>query len=200
MMRRRKSWVSCLAMALSLWGTVAATVIGIHAQSSQEYLDWLSLETLHDLNVYLPSYMPSAQAQMAYQAKVPLHQEIRVAWSAEAAGQTSGAAFVLVKRWQHMQKSASTSSLKPQDRPILVIATTPGGEVRAFALYADTRSTTGQLDLQLPQDGQISRLIFLTVVAGAGPERIGELDLGPPEGTPIVASKRQVSGQGSSPK
>jgi hypothetical protein len=196
MMRRGKSWVSWLAMAFSLSAAMAANVLSIRAQSSQESLDWLSPETLHDLNLYLPSYMPSVQAQMAYQAKVPLHQEITVAWSAAGAGQ-SGAAFVLVKRWKHMQKNASTSPLRPQDRPLLVIATTPGGEVRAFTLHTDTRSTTGQLDLQLPEDGQISRLIFLSVAAGAGPERIGELDLGPPEGTPIVVSKRKVSGQGS---
>jgi hypothetical protein len=187
-------------MALTLCGAVAATNLSVPAQSSQESLDWLSPETLHDLNLHLPSYMPSVQTQMAYQAKVPLHQEITVAWSAAGEGQTSSAAFVLVKRWRHLQKSASASPLRPQARPILVIATTPGGEVRALALHADTRSTTGQLDLQLPEDGQISRLIFLSVAAGAGAERIGELDLGPPEGSPVVVSKHKVYGQGSFPK
>ncbi|MGA7574575.1 MAG: hypothetical protein WCA97_11360 [Terriglobales bacterium] len=143
--------------------------------------------------MYLPSYLPSVRAQMAYQAKVPLHQEITVKWSADAGGQQSaGPGFVLAKRWQHMQKSASMSQLKPKDRPILVIATTPGGEVRAFALHADTRFTTAQLDLQLPQDGQISRLIFLNVVAGSGLERIGEVDLGLPEGTLRTVSKEEV--------
>jgi len=92
-----------------------------------------------------------------------------------------------------MQKSAAMSQLKPADQPILVIATTPEGEVRAFSPCADTRSATGQLDIQLPQDGQISKLIFLSVVAGPGLERIGEVELGVPDGTPLKVPKQKSS-------
>jgi hypothetical protein len=199
-MRRTKSWLRGMVVTLSLCGAMVATATAVHAQVSDS-LDWLSPETLRDFNLYLPSYFSSVQAQMSYQAKVPLHQEITVAWSANASGQPAGGAgFVLVKRWQHMPKSASLSPLKPHNQPILVIAATPAGEVRALALYPDTRSTTGQFDLQLPQDGQISRLIFLTAAAGSPPERIAELDLGPPEGTPQRVSQTNTRGQARSQK
>jgi hypothetical protein len=193
-----------MAVALTLCGALVSTPAAVHAQvaaqspalSSENSLDWLSPETLRDFNLYLPSYFPSVPAQMSYQAKVPLHQEITVAWSAGAASQPAGGAgFALIKRWQHIQKSASMIPLKPQDRPILVIAATPAGEVRALALYPDARSTTGQLDLQLPQDGQISRLIFLSATPGSPLERIAELDLGPPEGTPRRVSQSNTRGQ-----
>jgi len=195
MMQQRKPFVSVLVVALSLvWCAGMASGQNAGSRPLDASLDWLSLETLQGLGVHLPSYLPSVQDQLAYQAKVPLHQEITVQWSAsveEQQAESSGSP--LVKRWQHMQKSASISQLKTGDRPILVIATTSGGEVRAFVLCADTRSTTGHLDIQLPQDGQISKLIFLNVVAGGGVERIGQVELGLPNGAIQRVSKNRAS-------
>jgi hypothetical protein len=134
------------------------------------------------------------QAQIAYQNKVPLHQEITVKWSEDAAGQQSSTTgFVLAKRWQHMKNSAKASTLKPGDPLILVVATTPGGEVRALALCVDTRSTSGQIDIQLPQDGQISKLTFLSVGAGHRLENVGQVEVGVPDGTLQKAPKDKAA-------
>ena len=197
MIRQRKSWVMMLAAAVSLCTGVLTTTPSAYSQASAGSFDWLSVETLQGLRVHLPSYMPSVQAQVAYQAKVPLHQEITVAWSSNVGGQSSaGPGFAVVKRWQHMQKTATQNQLGLKDRPILVIATTRGGEVRALALHLDTRATSGQFDLQLPQDGQISKLIFVSAGDSPGFELLGEVDMG----LPNIASQRmskEFSGQSS---
>jgi hypothetical protein len=117
-----------------------------------------------------------------------------VQWSGEAGGQQSSSSpFSLVKRWQHMHKNASMSSPKPGEHSILVIATTPEGEVRAFTLCTDTRLITAQLVIQLPQDGQISRLLFLNVDASNHLDRIGQVEVGLPDGTPQSAPKNKNS-------
>jgi hypothetical protein len=193
-MRLSRSSNNLFFVALSLLAGVLVCTISSHAQAVAQSLDWLSTESLSDLGVHLPSYINTVQAQMAYQAKVPLHQEITVAWSENTGGQKpSGPGFLLVKRMQHMQQVADVSALKAQDQPILVIAVTPDGEVRAFALYADTRFTTGQLVIQLPQDGQISRLLFMSVDAGQHLDRIGQVDVGLPDGTPQSAQKSKTT-------
>jgi hypothetical protein len=175
-----------LAASLSLCAGVLTTTPSAYCQSSAGSFDWLSLETLQALKVHLPSYMSSVQAQMAYQAKVPLHQEITVAWSPNAGGQSSaGPGFVVVKRWQHMQKTASQNELNLKTRPVLVIGATRGGEVRALALHADMRATSGQFDLQLPQDGQMSKLIFVSIDS-SGFEPLGEVELS----LPNIATQR----------
>jgi hypothetical protein len=185
-MRKINNVIVSLGLACVL--VLCAGQISLQAQSLEGNVDWLTPAALQEMNVHLPSYMASVQAQMAYQAKVPLHQEITVGWSAGA--ETPG--FVLVKRWQHMQKSASAHAIK--GRPLLVIAATPGGEVRAFALCADPRANSSQVELQLPQDGQISRLIFVSMAEGSGFERIGEVQVGTPEGTPVpVTSGKTIS-------
>jgi len=193
-MQWTKSWFSLLAMALCLCAGVMAITPPIYAQAAGPSFDWLTVEMLKDSGVHLPSYLDSVPAQMAYQTKVPLHQEITVKWSADAGGQLSaGIGFVLAKRWQHMKNSASVNNLKPTDQAILVIATTLEGEVRALVLCADTRAATSQLDIQLPQDGQISRLIFFSVASGPSLERIGQVELGPPDGVLHSASKINTS-------
>jgi hypothetical protein len=185
-----KSRIGLMAVALSLCGGMMLG--GLKAQTqfrsqvqrqdspAQASFNLLTLtpQALQNIGAHLPGYISSVQAQMAYQAKVPLHQEITVKWSAETAREDSGKAIlVLVKRGQHMKNSASMNKLGAEDRPILVIATTQKGEVRAFAIEADMRSSTADLDIQLPEDGQVSRLIFLDITSGS-PERIGDLDLG----------------------
>lgn len=194
MMQWRKSWISVLAMALSLCAGVMVITSRVHAQTAGQSLDWLTVEMLKDSGVHLPSYLDSVSAQMAYQIKVPLHQEITVKWSTDAGGQqSSDGGLVLTKRWQHMQNSATMGTLKPIDQPILVIATTLDGEVRALILCADTRAATSQLAIQLPQDGQISRLIFFNIAAGSSLERIGQVELGQPDGVLHSASKSNTS-------
>lgn len=191
---RLKSGVTLLAVALSLGGGILATGTSLYGQSPEMILNRLSPEALQSVGVHLPSYLSSVQAQMAYQSKVPLHQEITLKWSAGAESQEpASAGFSLVKRQQHVQKTAIMSTIAPNDQPILVVATTPEGEVRAFALCVDTRATTGQLDIQLPQDGQISKLIFLHLVGGAGLEYIGDVKLGSPDGTLRSGSKDKAS-------
>jgi hypothetical protein len=188
-MRRREILAGSLVVALGLCVVIVSNSI-VSAQSVEKPLDWLSLESLQNLGVHLPSYLPTVQAQMTYQASVPLHQTITVKWSSHVGGQQAGSpGFVLVKRVQHVQKNAHMDQLRAEDRPILVVATTPGGEVRAVALNADTRSTSGEIRVQLPQDGQIARLIFARLVAGSDLQRIGEIDLGMPDGAPRKASK-----------
>jgi hypothetical protein len=188
----------CVSLVVAVFGLQVANVLNASAQSVDTSFDWLTPKTLQDLKTFLPSYVPSVQAQMAYQAKVPLHQEITVGWSPNEGGQqATGPGFVVTKRWQHMQRSASISRLTPKDRPILVVATTPGGEIRAFALCPDARATTRQFHLQFPEDGQISKLIFVSVMEDSRLEPIGEVKVGVPDGTPLQVSIRKVYSHGS---
>jgi hypothetical protein len=149
-------------------------------QSLSESLEGLSLDTLTAIGVHLPSYITSIKAQLAYQSASPLYQEITLRWTTPLNNQQSpGAALVLVKRLQHMQKSARFNDAEPNVRPILVIATTSRSEVRGLTLCADMPAAMGEVEIQLPQDGQIDKLLFLHLASGAQPELIAEASLKP---------------------
>jgi hypothetical protein len=188
MMSRRRFCACLLGMALTL------CTLSVRAQSSGPSLDWISAEMLLEMGVHLPSYFLTVPDQMAYQAKVRLQQEITVAWSANAGPQQSEPGFVLVRRLQHIpqpvRKSVPAAQPKPTAHSMLVIATTPGGEVRGLAVCADNRSTTGQLAVRLPEDGQISKLMFLQVVPGAAPALVGQVAVGLPDSVPQAAKSK----------
>jgi len=192
-MPRQKISSTIFVFAFSL-GFLAIPGSTARAQSSELALAGINPGALQELGLHLPSYISSVQAQMGYQSKSPLHQEITVAWSPETAGPTSGSGLVLVKRWQHVQKAPGLPTLTPKDRPLLVIATTPGGEIRALILHSDTRSSNREFDLQLPQDGQISKLVFASVSEGWVLEHIGDVEVGSPAGQPIAASRSKIPG------
>jgi hypothetical protein len=192
-MLQRKSLAAMLFATICLLCNGAmADDRNANSKLSDKVLDGLSPETLQTLKVHLPSYFASMQDQLAYQTASPLHQEITVRWSAQSNDpRAPGAEFTPVKRWQHMPKSASLSQLKPGDQPMVVIAATSGGEVRALAVCADTRSTTGEINIQLPQDAKVDKLIFLHLVSSTELELIGEANLLPP--TALAGGKTRNS-------
>lgn len=169
----------------------------------------LRVAYLQAAGLQMPSYMPGVLDVMNYQLRLATHQELTIEWHLipgeerpvrkESVSEGSLAPnFTLVEQ-KHGMKGGIHRQMTLQDMTLVTAAVTSAGEVRGLAVgpgspatFAEHFGTGGQsgghdliaprttLDLYLPDDPKIEKLIFLLAHPDGDKyrfERVGVLQL-----------------------
>lgn len=178
-----------------LVGMALASTRNASSQVSSSLYSVLSPSKLQEFGVHLPEYMPTLQAQLNYQDSSPLLQRFSLSLnSVGTISGTPGVSLKIVSREQHIvRNSANRSSSADDVAKLIVISVTKSGEIRGLTVISKEFVAGQTLSFELPQDGQISRLLFLSVDADNHLDRIGQVELGLPDGAPQSTPKNMTA-------
>jgi hypothetical protein len=176
-------WVGIVVIALIF---AVPTLRGRPQTGSQreQPLFELRADYLSAVGLHFPSYMPSVDDVMNYQAKLSTHQELTIEWTIIPGSDrpvhkdtvregSLSSDFALVDRKQNVAGNARKSTLTLDEMALVTAAVTSSGEIRGLVVGPGSPLMRGERGgrafvrpkdtffVFLPNDPKIERLVFL---------------------------------------
>jgi hypothetical protein len=155
---------SRIAVGCFLCGAILFGVDNARAQKNSSPYSVLSPAKLQALGAHLPEYISTIQDQLVYQDQTPIRQSFTVSWNkSDVASSTPESYPKIVRRDQHIARQLGNQAATHEETRLLIVSTTKKGEIRGLAATADEGISGQPITFEMPQDGQISSLIFVSV-------------------------------------